>query len=261
MGDELLPLLIGEADRDEIRALLRELERDEGAAASRLAACQAVADALVRVGQLLWVAGALIGPDRVAGASPFQFGSDRTVGVATVAQIGGQLALASIDLLRGENRYAASALMRQLLEVEYLAHAFAAEHDTAAEWLRADRDKRRLFWTPQKMRNRAGGEFIDGHYWSHCDLGGHPTTEARRLLPDHSGGISTPLLWVDLAGHLARIWRHLVAAAEQVVGGPIPRTWTLPDVDTAIEAWHSADRLFAALQGLGSSLYEDGRSE
>lgn len=174
------------------------------------------------------------------------------VGIATVAQIGGELARASIDLLRAGNRYAASALVRQLFEVEYLAHAFAGDHESAAAWLRADQRERRDFWTPQKLRNRADGAFIDEHFWSHCERGGHPTMEGVALLPDHSSQIDVAFLWVDLAGHLANVWRYLIAAAEVAYGQPIStHDWKLPDVDGSLEAWRSSDRLYDALQNLG----------
>lgn len=134
------------------------------------------------------MSGNLIGPDRKSGASPFRFGDDRTVGVATVAQIGRELSGATVDLLQAGHLYAASALTRQLVEVEYLAHAFAHDHGVAAGWLPADRKERLAFWTPAAVRKRADGAFPAEDYRRHCDLGGHPTTEERQLLPDHSTG-------------------------------------------------------------------------
>ena len=248
-------------EREGLHELLSALVEDETASTNRVALCEAIATALARVGQALWVSGAIVGPHRVSGESRFGFGDDRVVGIATVAQIGGELARASIGLLRLENRYAASALVRQLFEIEYLAHAFAGEHDSAAEWLRADEKERRNFWAPQKLRNRADGAFIDAHYWSHCERGGHPTTAGMALLPDHSTWIHTAFLWVDLAGHLAHIWEHVVAAAELTLGRPMPREEWLPDVDAALKAWLASDLLYAALQDLGAARYGEPRSQ
>lgn len=257
MTNDHSPLPESKVERAEVLKLLEELGDDQIAAANRVSACEAVAAGLGALGRILWIGGSLIGPDRVEKKSPLGFGDDGAVGIATIAQIGGELARGAIDLMQRHNRYSAGALLRQLVEVEYLAHAFAAEHATAAEWLRADRDQRRSFWTPQKMRNRAGGEFVDEHYWSHCELGGHPTTEAMSLLPDHSTWLSPAFLWVDLAGHLARIWTYVMEAAAQV-WGPISSTdWKLPNVETAIGAWRSTDGLYAALQDLGALLHPD----
>lgn len=251
------PLPENNAERAEILKLLQELGDDETAAANRVSACEAIAAALSTVGRILWVGGSIVGSDRVTKKSPFGFGDDRAVGIATVAQIGGELARGAVALMQTQNRYAASALLRQLVEVEYLAHAFAAEDDTAAEWLRADREERRAFWSPQKMRNRAGGEFVDEHYWSHCELGGHPTTQAMSLLPDHSTAIGAAFLWVDLAGHLARVWVHVIAAAGRVWGPVSSAEWKDPDVDAAIDIWRSSDALYRALQDLGAALHAD----
>ena len=208
---------------------------------------------------MLWVSGAIVGPHRVTGESRHGFGDDRVVGVATVAQIGGELARGCIDLLRSNNSYGAAALVRQLLEVEYLAHAFAGEHESAADWLRADRDQRRAFWTPQKVRARADGAFIGEHYWSHCDRGGHPTIEGTRLLPDHSESIETVFLWVDLAGHLASVWSNITTAAALAYGGAFPAAeWNASGVGAALEAWRSSDGLYASLAKLNAARRSDG---
>lgn len=135
-----------------------------------------------------------------------------------------------------------------------MAHAFAGEHESAAAWLRADRSERLAFWAPHKVRARADGTFIAEHYWSHCDRGGHPSAEGMSLLPDHSWQIDAAFVWVDLAGHLVNIWRHVMAAAEIAHGQPIDaEAWKLPDVDEAIETWLASDLLYAAFQQLGDA--------
>jgi hypothetical protein len=180
--------------------------------------------------------------------------------VATVAQTGGELANGAVALLHAGNQYAAAALLRQLVEVEYLAHAFEKQHDAAGDWLRADRQERLNFWSPAKLRERAGSTFLPRDYWHHCDHGGHPTTLGRALLPDHAG-FSAYYLWADLAGHLAPIWRHVVAAAERLLDAPIPGEWDLPQrVNNAIDAWRETDGFSAAMRDLTSILREHPRA-
>ena len=207
---EVLDELGGE---EAVKEALLELAADEDDQRSRAEICRTYASALERIGKLLWLQGTLIGPDRAEGDSPFGFGSDEVVGLATVCQIGGELVRGAIDQLDAGNRYSASALVRQLLEVEYLASAFAEKDDIAAEWMRADRDQRRKFWSPAELRKRSDGRFLSKDYWDHCDRGGHPTREALPLLPDHN---SQPVafLWADLAGHLFSIWSSVVRAVE-----------------------------------------------
>lgn len=241
-------MLTGGVDEsEEIQHRLDDLGEDPAAVASRIAVCRTIGEALAHVGRLLWVTGYIVGPDRKSGASPFKFGDDAVVGVATVAQVGGQLTAGVLALLEVGNLYAASALIRQLVEIEYLAFAFAEEHDIAAQWLRATREERRAFWSPAKLRERANGIFLASDYWHHCDLGGHPTTRGMLLLPDHKT-IHPAYLWVDLAGHLVSIWKSVVVSTERLLGGPIPNTWKVPDVSTTVEAWHTADGLNTAMR-------------
>jgi hypothetical protein len=198
-----LSLPAEDLERQELRELLRTLGTDEAANAKRVA----IATGLARGGRVMWVQGSLLRPHRVSVESGHGFGDDRVAGIATVAQIGGELARASIDLLRAGNRYAASALIRQLFEVEYLAHAFAGDHESAAAWLRADQQERREFWAPQKLRNRADGAFIDEHSGHIASAAGtrprrvwrfSPTTARRSTRP--SCGSISPATWRTSGG-------------------------------------------------------------
>lgn len=116
--------------------------------------CEAYADALAEIGQLVWTTGNILGPDRAEGESQFGFGNDDVVGLSIVCQVGGELARGILDLLDAGNLYAAQALLRQIVEVEYLAVAFAERDAVAAEWLRADCKARLKFWSPARLRKR-----------------------------------------------------------------------------------------------------------
>lgn len=238
----------------ELKRRLDELANDDAATASRIAVCDAIGQALFDLGRVFWPAGYIVGPDRRSGASPFGFGDDNAVGIATVIQIGGELAQGTTQLLKDGNLYAGAALIRQVVEVEYLAHAFAARHEEASRWLRADRAERLRFWSPAQLRRRSQ-RFLASDYWHHCELGGHPTTRGMSLLPDHVK-MNSASLWVDLAGHLSSIWKVTVQLAERLLGGQIPADWKLPDVDAAIEEWLKADKYYAALQQLGGILHD-----
>jgi hypothetical protein len=199
---------------------------------------------------MLWVSGALIGPDRVEGASPWDFGDDGVVGVAVVAQTGGELASGAIALLKDGNRYASAALTRQLLEVEYLAHAFAEDHEAAREWLRTDRERRLEFWSPKKLRKRAGGVFLPKDYGHHCEIGGHPSPRGMTLLPNHQG-VAPEALWIDLAMHLVSAWGLVLRAAEWVLGQAAAEEWErVAQVSAVVEHWRQTDGYAAAMRDL-----------
>jgi hypothetical protein len=161
-----------------------------------------------------------------------------------------------VQLLKANNLYAGAALVRQVVEVEYLASAFAEGHEIAADWLRADRETRQAFWSPARLRERAQGRFLRQDYWHHCELGGHPTRRALSLLPNHRT-VKAGYLWVDLAGHLTSIWTSVIQAAEAMRGGPVPAELDLPDVAAATRDWRESDGLYAALGDLDSILRED----
>jgi hypothetical protein len=94
--------------------------------------------------------------------------------VMLVIRVGVSLVKA-IDTLLPENAYASSALVRQLVEVEYLAWACAHAPEEAVDWLKSDSEARRKRWQPRHLRERSAGHFDAKDYANHCEAGGHPT--------------------------------------------------------------------------------------
>lgn len=197
---------------DEWQPRFVEALNDASAAEQRRVICQDIATELSAIGQRLWLGGYLLGSDRVDGKSPFAFGDDAAVGLATVSQIGGELVGGAVLLLEQGRMYAAAVLIRQLVEIEYLAWAFAEDREEAAAWLRSSAESRRAMWQPRHLRDRSGGRFRANDYSHHCECGGHPTPTAKRLLPDHSGQDHPASWWFDLAIHGSSVWRYVHAA-------------------------------------------------
>lgn len=197
----------------ELKAALVAAGEDEAAAALRRQLCGSLAGGLREAGKLLWVGGVVIGSDRADGTSPHGFGSDATVGLGTVIQIAGELVTGASLLLADGNRYAAAALLRQLVEVEYLAWAFAEDAEEAMRWLRSTREERLKLWQPRHIRARAGERFRGRDYALHCEAGGHPTAEGSRLLPDHTAEPDF-FSWMDLLFHGLSTWDYSLMAAD-----------------------------------------------
>lgn len=164
-----------------------------------------------QVGEELQAVGHIFGPDRSSGISPHGHGSDEIVAVSLLLRIAGQLTSASSDLFADGRHYAAAALLRQMVEIEYLAWAFQTRDKDGARWLRSNADERRSFFTPAKLRKAANGKFRGEDYGHHCEFGGHPVPGSVALL-QNSQTISQ-LLVADLLGHTGRIWDHLVGWA------------------------------------------------
>jgi hypothetical protein len=155
------------------------------------------------VGTELHLLGHIVGTDRVGGVSPFGHGSDETVAVSVLLRIGSQLVSASADLFEDGRKYAAAALLRQMVEIEYLAWAMEAGNREGERWLRSNREQRQSFFTPAKLRKAAQGKFRGKDYGYHCELGGHPVPGASVLLGEDS--VVSQLLLADLLGHSGRI--------------------------------------------------------
>ena len=184
---------------------------DPGQIEARVTLAKFTAQVFDKIGTLLHVSGHIVGPDRKSGASPFGHGSDETVAIALLLRIASELIAASTDLFMTGKAYAAAALIRQMVEVEYLAWAFETRNHEAERWLRSNKDERQEFFTPAKLRKAAGDRFRSKDYGYHCELGGHPVPTSAVLLNGETS--VSQMLLSDSLGHAGRIWDHLVGWA------------------------------------------------
>lgn len=192
-----------------------------------------------RVGTLLHLSGHSIGPDRKSGASPFGYGSDETVAIAILLRIAAELIAMSADLFMSGKAYAAAALIRQMVEIEYLAWAFETRNHDAERWLRSDKAERQEFFTPAKLRKAAGERFRSKDYGYHCELGGHPAPTSAILLDGEP--LISQMLLSDSIGHADRIWDHLVGWARlQNEGFVLERS---AEMSARFAEWKSKDTL------------------
>lgn len=112
------------------------------------------------------------------------------------------------------NTYAAAALVRQLVEVEYLFWAFAEDHGEAANWRTSSKDDRRARWTPAELRKRSRGRFRAVDYQHHCEAGGHPTPAGFELFRPRATG----MVWWEAAVHLRSALRYALQALGTTAG-------------------------------------------
>ena len=226
--------------RKKLVAVINEAALNGSLVSTRRALLDFTAGTFSRVGEELHAVGHIFGPDRKSGNSPGGHGSDELVAVALLLRIAGQLTSASSDLFADGRHYAAAALLRQMVEIEYLAWAFRTRDREGARWLRSSAEERRSFFTPAKLRKAANGKFRSEDYGHHCEFGGHPVPGSFALLQNSQ--TMSQLLVADLLGHTGRIWDHLVGWSEG-------RDWALPlhsrqqEMSSRYTAWKSADRL------------------
>lgn len=184
----------------------------------RLAALSSLTRALEVSAQQLEVHGWLVGPDN--------HGTDRprdldVYGLSLLAAIAHELTSSALLLHEQDRSYAASALTRQLVEVEYLTWAFEHDPTAAREWIAADRSNRLTDWSPRALRERSNGRFKPRDYHSHCEIGGHPTTRGQFLLRPLSPLVADGLL-ADVANHAFAIWQSLNRAYLERHGQSLP---------------------------------------
>lgn len=168
------------------------------AAPLRESTCSSLAGCLADTGAVLWAFGLAEQPRRA---------------IAAAIQMGGETARGAVLLLRDNNRYSAAALVRQVVEIEYLLCLFAQDSDEPVRWASSDLASVKRGYQPARMRERCGGRFRAEEYAIHCQVGGHPRFAGSHVLPEHFriGPLSDQAIfaagWVDLAHHLVQVWR------------------------------------------------------
>jgi len=199
----------------------------------RRVVCRTLARQLAACGERLWAFG--FGPP------------DFRTACSVAIQFGGSLATGAVALGDQENWYAASALVRQFVEVEYLVRLFRRDANEALSWLKASPKELRESFRPGQMRKRAG-DFRHHEYQVHCESGGHPNPGAHPLLPARYARHHLPPLgtnegfWVDLAQHLRRVWRDIVELPSDHPTANLNVIAQYTEVvATAISVWETSD--------------------
>lgn len=206
---------MNDSDFDVTRDAIQKMAVDPTSVAARLSFATFTADTFKGLGEKLFVCGHILGPDRRDGVSPFGHGDDAVIAVSMLLRIGSELVSGCADLVDSGRHYAGAALVRQLVEVEYLAWAFEKNDEECRRWLRSTREERYSFFTPAKLRKAADGHFRSADYSFHCELGGHPVPGSWRLL--NNAEAIGQLMLSDCLGHSTHIWNHFLGWAKNSI--------------------------------------------
>jgi hypothetical protein len=129
--------------------------------------------------------------------------------VGLLLQMVGELAFAAGRMLSDREYYAGAALLRQVVEIEYLTWTFQENSRNPAEWLESTHEERMKDFSPAQLRQTSKGRFLSKDYREHCEQGGHPVARGGILL----SGRNAPAAQVLLADLLVHCWR----TSDQVV--------------------------------------------
>jgi len=154
--------MYSQSDRPRIeptRKAITAAANDNGLTTFRYQLAKFCSSQLDEAGTELHVLGHIIGSDRASGVSPFEHGNDETVAGSVLLRVASQLISASADLFADGRHYAAAALLRQMVEIEYLAWAFETRDGDAERWLRSSQEERLEVFKPAKLRAAAQGKF------------------------------------------------------------------------------------------------------
>jgi hypothetical protein len=201
---------------DETREDFRHALLDEAHMAARMRYVSEILALIINVEDFLaidsWLGGGKVSDIRRREEFGQAFSEFRAV--ATVASMSAELAEAAVDMAKKGRYYAVGAVIRQLIECEYLLTLFNDDTGHARRWRESTPDEVRQSFRPERMRRLTG--FADQEYWSHCSTGGHPAPAGARLLEKldparQSWPVSAAELLIDLGLHLRRIWKALDA--------------------------------------------------
>lgn len=226
-------------DRLKMREALKDAALHPDIVANRMEVAAFASAAFRDVGEKLHAFGHMLGTDRRDNLSPFGHGDDAAVAVSILLRIGSQLISGSADLIADGRHYAGSALIRQLVEIEYLAWAFETKNEEAARWLRSTKEERFSF-TPAKLRKSSDGRFRSEDYGHHCELGGHPVPRSWMLLNNDTA--TAQLMLSDCIGHAERVWLHIVGWADGYTLGEIVLS-RASDMAVRFAEWKRTDPL------------------
>jgi hypothetical protein len=161
-------------------------------------------------------------------------------------QMAGELTRAAAKLLTSGQHYAGAALLRQIVEIEYLTWTFKAGHRDPKKWLNSTHRERMQDYTPAQLRQTSHGRFLAKDYQDHCEQGGHPVPTGAPLLSGQNKA-GAQLFMADLITHDWRTWDHVQKWATGFPGvQPIIRAANA-NVFSIFHKWGDADPLYKAM--------------
>ncbi|MFD4467374.1 hypothetical protein ACFWPA_03685 [Rhodococcus sp. NPDC058505] len=141
-------------------------------------------------------------------------GRDCYEGLSRIAVTAAALGYGVVQLVGVNNHYPAYALLRQLVETEFVLWKFGHDPSTIPGWLNSDRDERERTWKPSKIYRNADNDYRQKDYSGHCEMGGHPTPLGTLIASGERSAVAEASVLGDLIGHLRDSWGHIVSTAD-----------------------------------------------
>lgn len=180
------------------------------------------------------------------GSHAFTYGlliSDKEISAFSIlSRLAADITAGFASLMRSGNAYSAAALLRQLVEFEYLFFVAYQDKSELGKWLGADGETLRKQFTPQKMRKKSNGIFRDQEYWTHCEMGGHPNPKARAFLRGENKNMTVAaFLLPDGVHHFRRLWTSVKLLYPVLLEDNQSQLEKLSLVSGAIDTWETKE--------------------
>lgn len=167
--------------------------------------------------------------------------------MGALLQMAGELGSAASKMLSGDEHYAGAALLRQIVEIEYLTWNFKEGHKSVAAWLTSTNEDRMKVFSPKQLRANSKGRFLFKDYQDHCEQGGHPVPRGIPLLGGRNVG-AAQLLLVDLLLHCWRTWdqvRSWLISLEKAKEIGFPKAGV--EISRRLNEWGKRDPIYALM--------------
>lgn len=139
-------------------------------------------------------------------------------GASRVTKAATSLAAGVIALTRIGNHYPAWALLRQVVECEYLLWKFNTVPESIVAWMRSEREERETTWKPARLYSDDTNDYRRKDYSLHCEQGGHPTPvgtlNAGHVLDADMNTVFAASGYTHLLIHLRCVYEYAVGCAD-----------------------------------------------
>jgi hypothetical protein len=157
-----------------------------------------------------------------------------------------ELASAGAQLLSNGQHYAGAALLRQIVEIEYLTWNFKEKKRDPASWLESTHADRVRDFSPSQLRKTSAGRFLAADYQNHCEEGGHPVPRGQHFL---RGGnkAGAQVLLVDLLTHLWRTWDNIAHWGSEIKDLQRVIQLMKARIYGPLQAWSEKDKIYSLM--------------
>ncbi|MGX1770850.1 hypothetical protein ACWIGW_01960 [Nocardia brasiliensis] len=168
-------------------------------------------------------------------------------GACRVAVTAAALGAGVIQLIGVNNHYPAYALIRQIVETEFVLWKFQHDPSLVDAWLNSDRESREQGWKPSRIYRDDDNDYRQKDYSGHCEMGGHPTPTGTLIAAGERSDIAEASVVGDLILHLRDSWKHILGVANALdVKYSQPSASIDTELETkvrvALDSWAKTDK-------------------